>query len=104
MGGVFCMELPKNITQIGEADKHCRVYVEDYVVSYIKQMNGMAQNKDIAIALWFGETEFSAKTDTAPVPGTGAGDREAAEEVFSGNDIFRISDPEWRDGGRLPDL
>lgn len=46
------MELPKNITQIGEADKHCRVYVEDYVVSYIKQMNGMAQNKDIAIALY----------------------------------------------------
>ena len=38
------MELPKNITQIGEADKHCRIYVEDYV-SYIKQMNGMAQNK-----------------------------------------------------------
>ena len=52
MGGVFCMELPKNITQIGEADKHCRVYVEDYVVSYIKQMNRMAQNKDIAIALY----------------------------------------------------
>ena len=52
MGGVFCMELPKNITQIGEADKHCRVYVEDYVVSYIKQMNGMAQNKDIVIALY----------------------------------------------------
>lgn len=46
------MELPKNITQIGEADKHCRIYVEDYVVSYIKQMNGMAQNKDIAIALY----------------------------------------------------
>ena len=112
------MELPKNTTQIGEADKHCRVYVEDYVVSYIKQMNGMAQNKDIAIALygrrttecglsvrlWFGETEFSAETDTSLVPGTGAGDREAAEKVFSGNDIFRISDPEWRDGGRLPDL
>ena len=97
------MELPKNITQIGEADKHCRSYVEDYVVSYIKQMNGMAQNKDIAIAL-YGKTEFSAKTDTALVPGTGAGDREVAEEVFSGNDIFRISDPEWRDGGRLPDL
>ena len=26
--------------------------MEDYVVSYIKQMNGMAQNKDIAIALY----------------------------------------------------
>lgn len=46
------MELPKNITQIGEADKHCKIYVEDYVVSYIKQMNGIAQNKDIAIALY----------------------------------------------------
>lgn len=46
------MELPKNITQIGEADKHCKIYVEDYVVSYIKQINGMAQNKDIAIALY----------------------------------------------------
>ena len=46
------MELPKNITQIGEVDKHCRIYVEDYVVSYIKQMNGMAQSKDIAIALY----------------------------------------------------
>ena len=46
------MELPKNITQIGEADKHCKIYVEDYVVSYIKQINGMAQSKDIAIALY----------------------------------------------------
>ena len=58
----------------------------------------------LSVRLWFGKTEFSAETGTAPVPGTGAGDREAAEEVFSGNDIFRISDPEWRDGGRLPDL
>ena len=58
----------------------------------------------LSVRLWFGETEFSAKTDTALVPGTGAGDREAAEKVFSGNDIFRISDFERRDGGRLPDL
>lgn len=56
------MELPKNITQIGEADKHCRIYVEDYVVSYIKQMNGMAQNKDIAIALYGRKTEEDGVT------------------------------------------
>lgn len=92
------MELPKNITQIGEADKHCRVYVEDYVVSYIKQMNGMAQNKDIAIALYGRRTtengvaylfaygsaklNFCRNRYRHVVPGTGAGDREAAEEVF----------------------
>ena len=46
------MELPKNITQIGEAAQHCRVYVEDYVVSYIKQMNRLAENRNMAIALY----------------------------------------------------
>ena len=46
------MELPKNIKQIGEADQHCRIYVEDYVVSYIKQMNRLAENRNMAIALY----------------------------------------------------
>ena len=46
------MELPKNITQIGESDRNCKIYVEDYVISYIKQMNQMAANKDIAVALY----------------------------------------------------
>lgn len=46
------MELPKNITQIGEADKSCKIYVEDYVMSYLKQMNRFAEDKEIAIALY----------------------------------------------------
>ena len=46
------MELPKNITQIGETDKSCKIYVEDYVVSYMKQMNRFAEDKEIAIALY----------------------------------------------------
>ena len=46
------MELPKNITQIGESDRRCKVYVEDYVVSYIKQINQLAFNKDMAVALY----------------------------------------------------
>lgn len=46
------MELPKNITQIGEADRNCKIYVEDYVVSYIKQMNQLALNKEMAVALY----------------------------------------------------
>ncbi len=29
------MELPKNITQIGEADDKCKFYVEVSVVSYL---------------------------------------------------------------------
>lgn len=46
------MELPKNITQIGESDRSCKVYVEDYVVSYIKQLNQLASSKDMAAALY----------------------------------------------------
>lgn len=46
------MELPKNITQIGETDKSCKIYVEDYVMSYMKQMNRFAEDKEIAIALY----------------------------------------------------
>ncbi|MBQ2803815.1 MAG: hypothetical protein IJF07_07950, partial [Lachnospiraceae bacterium] len=46
------MELPKNITQIGESDRNCKIYVEDYVVSYIKQLNHVACNKELAVALY----------------------------------------------------
>ena len=46
------MELPKNITQIGEANPHCKIYVEDYVISYIKQLNQQAGEKGLAVALY----------------------------------------------------
>ncbi|HBA47125.1 MAG TPA: hypothetical protein DCZ91_04870 [Lachnospiraceae bacterium] len=46
------MELPKNITQIGETNPHCKVYVEDYVISYIKQLNQYADEKEMAVALY----------------------------------------------------
>ena len=46
------MELPKNITQIGETNPHCKVYVEDYVISYIKQLNQCASEKEMAVALY----------------------------------------------------
>ena len=46
------MELPKNVTQIGEPDHSCKVYVEDYVISYIKQLNGHARDKEMAVGLY----------------------------------------------------
>lgn len=46
------MELPKNITQIGEANNRCKIYVEDYVISYMKQLNHLARDKDMAVALY----------------------------------------------------
>lgn len=46
------MDLPKNITQIGETNRNCKIYVEDYVISYIKQLNGHALDKELAVALY----------------------------------------------------
>lgn len=46
------MELPKNITQIGEANPYCKIYVEDYVTSYIKQLNQHAGDKTMAVGLY----------------------------------------------------
>lgn len=46
------MEFPKNITQIGEADATCKIFVEDYVVSFLKQLNPLAKDKTMAAALY----------------------------------------------------
>lgn len=46
------MDLPKNITQIGEINHSCKIYVEDYVVSYLKQLNGHALDKEMAVGMY----------------------------------------------------
>ena len=46
------MDLPKNVTQIGEADARVKIYVEDYVVSFLKQLNPLARDKTMAAALY----------------------------------------------------
>lgn len=46
------MVLPKNITQIGEWSSNDRVYAEDYVISFMKQLRMAAGDKEIAIALY----------------------------------------------------
>lgn len=56
------MDLPKNITQIGEADGKCKIYVEDYVVSFLKQLNPLARDKTMAAALYGRRNEEGDKT------------------------------------------
>lgn len=55
------MELPKNITQIGEADPRSKIYAEDYVVSYMKQMNEKAENKPVGMAFYGTKREIGEK-------------------------------------------
>lgn len=46
------MELPKNIVQIGKPDKVHKIFVEDYVVSYIKQLNKKCDGRAVGLALY----------------------------------------------------
>lgn len=46
------MELPKNIVQIGKPDKVHKIYIEDYVVSYIKQLNKTCEDRSVGLALY----------------------------------------------------
>ena len=45
------MELPKNIVQIGKPDPTHKIFVEDYVISYMKQWNKHGK-KDTGIVLY----------------------------------------------------
>lgn len=46
------MELPKNIVQIGEPDKLHKIFVEDYVVSYMKQLGCSQTSGPVGLALY----------------------------------------------------
>ena len=56
------MDLPKNITQIGVQDTKCKIYVEDYVVSFLKQLNPIARDKTMAAAIYGRRKEENEKT------------------------------------------
>ena len=45
------MELPKNIRQIGENDIHNRIYIEDYVITYLQQITDEIELGSRALAL-----------------------------------------------------
>ena len=53
------MELPGNVTFIGNVERNCKIYVEDYVLSFMKQMNREAQDRSATIAL-FGKNKEEA--------------------------------------------
>jgi len=49
--------LPRNIRQIGDAGDDIKVYIEDYVMTYIKQMAAYGMSRDEALIL-FGNREW----------------------------------------------
>lgn len=46
------MELPKNIVQIGKPDKLHKIFVEDYVISYMKQTGRAGGGDPVGLALY----------------------------------------------------
>jgi LysM repeat protein/L-rhamnose mutarotase len=59
--GVYCpqnesggtdMELPKNLIQMGKPDRTHKIFVEDYIISYIKEWNRESDGQPVGIALY----------------------------------------------------
>ena len=46
------MELPKNIIQMGKPDRIHKIFVEDYIISYIKEWNRESDGQPAGIALY----------------------------------------------------
>lgn len=49
------MELPKNLIQMGKPDRIHKIFVEDYIISYIKEWNRESDGQPAGIAL-YGQT------------------------------------------------
>lgn len=45
-------QLPKNIRQIGEREKNRRIYIEDYVITYISQLRDTAKEEQRVLILY----------------------------------------------------
>lgn len=46
------MELPKNLIQMGKPDRTHKIFVEDYIISYIKEWNRESDGQPTGIALY----------------------------------------------------
>lgn len=46
------MELPKNLIQMGKPDRTHKIFVEDYIISYIKEWNRESDDQPAGIALY----------------------------------------------------
>jgi len=82
--------LPKNVRQVGEVQKDRKVYIEDYVVTYMKQK--ITENKNLGcILVLMGRKEYTRDTMYMFVDGAFAVDYQAAGQDY----IF--GDKIWED-------
>ena len=54
------LKLPKNVKQVGAIDKNSIIYVEDYVMTYLKQMI-KKDGLQFGVAALYGRTVFQGK-------------------------------------------
>ena len=80
--------LPKNVRQVGEVQKDRKVYIEDYVVTYMKQK--ITENKNLGcILVLMGRKEYTPDTMYMFVDGAFAVDyRETGPDYIFGDKIW----------------
>lgn len=85
------MQLPKNIRQIGETDKYHKIYIEDYVITYLRQIAISEEMGSKAVAL-FGSMERDGEYSYYFIYGAVCSEKNRLEE---GKSLFDKEDKEY---------
>lgn len=85
------MQLPKNIRQIGETDKYHKIYIEDYVITYLRQIAISEEMGSKAVAL-FGSMECDGEYSYYFIYGAVCSEKNRLEE---GKPLFDKEDKEY---------
>ncbi|MEG2232143.1 MAG: LysM peptidoglycan-binding domain-containing protein [Lachnospiraceae bacterium] len=81
-------ELPKSIRQIGDMDEHIKIYIEDYVVTYLRQVMSPEAMGSRAIAL-FGNKKIEDENQYYFISGAVCSEKTRLEE---GRPLFEEED------------
>ncbi|MDD3204689.1 MAG: LysM domain-containing protein [Lachnospiraceae bacterium] len=85
------MELPKNIRQIGENDTNNRIYIEDYVITYLQQMTDEIELGSKALVL-LGKIEVIEEMECFFIYGAICSNRKRLEDYSV---LFESQDREY---------
>ena len=83
-------KLPKNIRQIGERDQSVRLYVEDYVNTYLKRLYPRG-GQDLRVGILLGNVEEHDGTPYLFVDGA-----MEMEEVTENGEKVAFTEPAWK--------
>ena len=84
------IRLPKNLRQIGDGIGNAKIYIEDYVITFIRKF--WDKGEDITAGILLGEVKYSGKETYIFVPGAISIDK---KDIKIENGQLQFTDETW---------